>query len=132
MFIESFRFDLFFWFFANHPDECFIVLIGRSVRVRWDVYDGKFQSDERKYSDILGVPRLFIPKTFVNTQRIAVDVLETYFFDPEEIVDVKVNKDVPLDHIQLVKTILNPLQIKYSALHLIAPVLCLFVASYIY
>jgi hypothetical protein len=77
------------------------------MRKDMDQYDGKFQSDERKYSDILGVPRLFIPKTFVNTQRIAVDVLESIFFDPEEIVDVKVNKEIPMDHIRLVKTILN-------------------------
>lgn len=77
------------------------------MRKDMDMYDGKFQSDERKYSEILGVPRLFIPKTFVNTQRIAVDVLETFFFDPEEIVDVKVNKEIPLDHVRLVKTLLN-------------------------
>ena len=38
----------------------------------------------------------------------------------------------PGAYLDLVKTILNPLQIKYSALHPIAPVLCLFVASYIY
>lgn len=77
------------------------------MRKDMDMYDGRFQTDERKYSDILGVPKLFIPKTFVNTQRIAVDVMATMFFDPEEIVDVKVNKEIPLDHIKLVKTILN-------------------------
>ena len=38
----------------------------------------------------------------------------------------------PGAYLDLVKTILNPLQIKYSALQPIAPVLCLFVASYIY
>lgn len=77
------------------------------MRKDMDQYDGKFETDERKYSDLLGIPRLFIPKTYVNSQRIAVDVLETYFFDPEEIVDVKVNKEIPTDHIRLVKTILN-------------------------
>jgi len=77
------------------------------MRKDMDQYDGKFQTDERKYSDILGVPKLFIPKTFVNTQRIAVDVLETIFFDSDEIVDIKANKAVPLEHQKLVKTILN-------------------------
>jgi hypothetical protein len=77
------------------------------MRKDMDQYDGKFQSDERKYSDILGVPRLFIPKTFVNTQRIAVDVLESIFFEPKGIVDVEVNKAIPLEHVNLVKVLLN-------------------------
>ena len=77
------------------------------MRKDMDMYDGRFQTDERKYSDILGVPKLFIPKTFVNTQRIVVDVLATMFFDPEEIVDIKVNKEIPSEHIQLVKTLMN-------------------------
>lgn len=77
------------------------------MRKDMDMYDGKFSETERKYSDLLGIPRLFIPKTFVNTQRIAVDVLATMFFDPEEIVDIKVNKEIPLDHIRLVKALMN-------------------------
>jgi hypothetical protein len=77
------------------------------MRKDMDMYDGRFQTDERKYSDILGVPKLFIPKTYVNTQRIAVDVMASMFFDPEEICDVKVNKEIPLEHTKLVKIILN-------------------------
>jgi hypothetical protein len=77
------------------------------MRKDMDMYDGRFQTDERKYSDILGVPKLFIPKTYVNTQRIAVDVMASMFYDPEEICDVKVNKEIPLEHVKLVKTILN-------------------------
>ncbi len=77
------------------------------MRKDMDMYDGRFQTDERKYSDILGVPKLFIPKTYVNTQRIVVDVLATMFSDPDEIVDIKTNKEIPLDHTRLVKMILN-------------------------
>jgi len=77
------------------------------MRKDMDMYDGRFQTDERKYSDILGVPKLFIPKTYVNTQRIVVDILASMFSDADEIVDIKVNKEIPTDHIRLVKTIMN-------------------------
>lgn len=77
------------------------------MRKDMDMYDSKFQADERKYSDILGVPKLFIPKTFVNTQRIVVDILAAMFGDPDEIVDIKANKEIPTDHIRLVKTLIN-------------------------
>lgn len=77
------------------------------MRKDMDMYDGRFQTDERKYSDILGVPKLFIPKTFVNTQRIVVDILAAMFGDPDEIVDIKANKEIPSDHLRLVKTLIN-------------------------
>lgn len=77
------------------------------MRKDMDMYDGRFQTDERKYSDILGVPKLFIPKTYVNTQRIVVDVLAAIFDDPDEMCDIKVNKEIALDHTRLVKTIMN-------------------------
>lgn len=82
-------------------------LFFEQMRKDMDMYDGKFSTQERKISDIMGIPRLFIPKTYVNTQRILVSALEPYFFDPEEIVDVKTNKAVPQEHLQAVKTILN-------------------------
>src|SRR6185295_50237 len=82
-------------------------LFFNQMRKDMDMYDGKFSERERKFSELLGVPRLFIPKTFVNTQRILVDVIETLFFDTDEIVSLKANKQVPLDHIKAVKTILN-------------------------
>lgn len=72
-----------------------------------DLYDGKFSDKERKYSEYLGAPRLFIPKTYTNTQRIAVDVMDSFFFDPEEIVSVRSFKDVPQEYIQAVKALLN-------------------------
>lgn len=82
-------------------------LFFEQMRKDMDLYDGKFSTQERKFSDVLGIPRLFIPKTYVNTQRIVVDVLETLFFDPQEIIDLKANKAVPLEHIDAVKILLN-------------------------
>lgn len=72
-----------------------------------DLYDGKFSDKQRKFSEYLGTPRLFIPKTYTNTQRIAVDVMESFFFDPEEICGVKSFKDTPEEYLQAVKSLLN-------------------------
>lgn len=77
------------------------------MRKDMDMYDGKFSPDERKFSEMLGIPRLFIPKTYVNTQRILVDVLESIFFDPDEIIDIKSNKEIPTDYLRIVKILLN-------------------------
>jgi hypothetical protein len=82
-------------------------LFFEQMRKDMDMYDGKFSERERKFSEMLGIPRLFIPKTYVNTQRILVDVLESIFFDPDEIVDIKTNKAIPLEHIHAVKAIMN-------------------------
>jgi hypothetical protein len=72
-----------------------------------DLYDGKFSAEERKWSDYLGAPRLFIPKTYTNIQRIAVDIIEAFFFDPEEICGVQSYKSLPENTKQAVKAILN-------------------------
>lgn len=77
------------------------------MRKDMDMYDNKFSENERKFSDFLGVPRLFIPKTYVNTQRILVDVLESIFFDPNEIVTISSNKEIPLEYQQIVQVLLN-------------------------
>jgi hypothetical protein len=82
-------------------------LILDRMRQDMDLYDGKFSPQERKYSEYLGAPRLFIPKTYTNTQRIAVDVMDAFFFDPEEIVGVRSFKNVPQEYIQAVKSLLN-------------------------
>lgn len=82
-------------------------LFFEQMRKDMDMYDGKFQVDERKYSDILGIPRLFIPKTYVNTQRILVDVLDSLISDPDEIVDIKTNKEISVDYLRIVKVLLN-------------------------
>jgi len=72
-----------------------------------DLYDGKFSEKERKYSETLGIPRLFIKKTYTNVQRIVVEIIDTIFSDPEEIVDTSSWK--PTQHEKLVasKTVMN-------------------------
>lgn len=82
-------------------------LIYDRMKKDMDLYDGKFSEKERKYSEYLGAPRLFIPKTYTNTQRIAVDVMDSFFFDPEEIVGIRSFKDVPQEYIQAVKALMN-------------------------
>lgn len=82
-------------------------MIYERMRKDMDLYDGKFSDKERKYSEYLGAPRLFIPKTYTNTQRIAVDVMDTFFFDPEEIVGIRSFKDTPQEYLQAVKSLLN-------------------------
>ena len=77
------------------------------MRKDMDLYDGKFQTDERKYSDVLGIPRLFIPKTYVNTHRILVDVLQAVHADPNEIVDIVADKSIPTEYQKIVKTLMN-------------------------
>jgi hypothetical protein len=82
-------------------------MIYERMKKDMDLYDGKFSERERKYSEYLGAPRLFIPKTYTNTQRIAVDVMDSFFFDPEEIVGVRSFKDTPQEYLQAVKALLN-------------------------
>lgn len=82
-------------------------MIYERMKKDMDLYDGKFSEKERKYSEYLGAPRLFIPKTYTNTQRIAVDVMDSFFFDPEEIVGVRSFKDTPQEYLQAVKALIN-------------------------
>lgn len=82
-------------------------MIYERMKKDMDLYDGKFSDKERKYSEYLGAPRLFIPKTYTNTQRIAVDVMDSFFFDPEEIVSVRSFKDTPQEYLQAVKALIN-------------------------
>lgn len=71
-------------------------------------YDSRFSSDEKKKSDVLmGQSRLFIPKTYNTVQRILTDIMDTIFFDPEEIVSVKSDKQTPNEIRQCVKALLN-------------------------
>jgi len=75
-----------------------------------DQYDSRFKTEtgEKKKSNvILNKDSLFIPKTYTHTQRILVDVMEAYFFDPEEIVSIGSWKGVPSDQKDMVKTLLN-------------------------
>lgn len=81
------------------------------VEDRWkksnDLYDAKFSREEREFSEMLGVPRLFIPKTYAQVQRILEDVLETFFFDFEEIASIVSWKSVPSETRDIVKALLN-------------------------
>lgn len=79
---------------------------------RWkdnnDLYDSKFSKKEKEKSNaLLGQGRLFIPKTFSHVHRILVDILDTFFFDPEEIVDIASWKNIPSETRDIVKTLIN-------------------------
>lgn len=81
------------------------------IELRWgdsnDLYDAKFSVHERKVSELLGVPRIFLPKTYIQLQRILTDILETFFFDFEEICNVKSWKSIPTVTLKIVKSLLN-------------------------
>ena len=82
------------------------------VDERWvksnDLYDAFFAPDERKVSQLLGVARVVIPKTYAQVQRILEDVLETFFFDFEEICSVNTrNKKTLSVALDTVKTLVN-------------------------
>lgn len=71
-------------------------------------YDSQFSPKETKLSSVLmGQSRLFIPKTYNTIQRILAELLETFFFDPDEIVSVKTNKTVSTETVDAVKCLLN-------------------------
>lgn len=79
---------------------------------RWkksnNLYDGIFDTGDKEKSDVLiGQGRLFIPKTYSHIQRMLVDILETVFFDPEEVVSIAAWKSVPYETRMIVKTLLN-------------------------
>jgi hypothetical protein len=72
-----------------------------------DAYDAKFDKKEMAHSEFLGVPRLFIPKTYAQTQRMMEECLEQWFFDVEEFADIQSWKNVPRATLQIVKALLN-------------------------
>ena len=79
---------------------------------RWkksnNLYDAKFEAKDKKTSDALkSQGKLFIPKTYSHVQRILVDILETFFFDSEEIVNVTAWKSIPAKTRLIVKAIIN-------------------------
>jgi hypothetical protein len=86
--------------------------VDEEIKDRWrksnDLYDSKFEESERQKSDVLlGQGRLFIPKTYSHTQRILVDLLDTYFFDKEEIVDISSWGNIESEKRLIAKTLLN-------------------------
>ena len=79
---------------------------------RWkldnDLYDSKFSLTEKQKSDVLlGQGRLFIPKTYSHVQRMLVDILDTFFNDIEEVVDITSWKNIPSETRSIVKALLN-------------------------
>lgn len=81
------------------------------IEERWsksnDLYDAKFSKAESEFSKMLGIPRIFIPKTYAQVQRMMEDVLETYFFDSEEICSISSWKSIPTETLQIVKALMN-------------------------
>lgn len=72
-----------------------------------DSYDSKFDKKEMAHSEFLGVPRLFIPKTYAQTQRMMEECLEQWFFDVEEFCSIRSWKNVPRETLDIVKALLN-------------------------
>lgn len=92
-----------------------IIRMSRNVRnlieTEWassnDLYDSKFSKKEMAHSEFLGVPRIFIPKTYAQTQRMLEEVLEQYFFDVEEFASIRSWKNVPRETLDIVKALIN-------------------------
>ena len=92
-----------------------IIRMSRNVRnlveFEWakdnDSYDAKFDKKEIAYSEFLGVPRLFIPKTYAQTQRMMEECLEQWFFDVEEFASISSWKSVPRETLDIVKALIN-------------------------
>ncbi len=86
--------------------------VDQKIRPQWekdnDQYNGVFSKNEREKSNtLLGQGRLFIPKTYSHIQRMHVDILETFFFDQEEVVSVGSWKSIPFETREIVKSLLN-------------------------
>lgn len=71
------------------------------------LYEGEFSATEKNYSEFLGANRLFINKTYTYTQRILTEIIDTVYFDPDEIVGVSSDKDVPFEAKEAVRALLN-------------------------
>ena len=72
-----------------------------------DLYDSKFSKKQMAHSEFLGVPRIFIPKTYAQTQRMLEEILEQYFFDVEEFASIRSWKNVPRETLDIVKALIN-------------------------
>ena len=92
-----------------------IIRMSRNVRnlieFQWaksnDLYDCKFDKKEMAHSEFLGVPRIFIPKTYAQVQRMHEEVLEQLFFDVEEFCSIRSWKNVPRETLEIVKALIN-------------------------
>lgn len=71
-------------------------------------YDSRFNPAEKKQTDVLlGQSRLFIPKTYNTIQRMLTEILETFFFDSDEMVAIKSDKDIKTERRSAIKALLN-------------------------
>lgn len=82
------------------------------IERRWarsnDLYDSIFPNDKKKMSDVLlGQWKLFIPKTYNTTQRIHVDVMDTFCFDNEEYVEITQRPDIDDKKRLIIKAVCN-------------------------
>lgn len=84
---------------------------GEKIDPQWeeenDLYNGNFSPNEIKNSEILGKGRLFIPKTYSHVQRVLAEIMETIFFDNEEIVSIEAWKNIPGWQKDTIQTLLN-------------------------
>lgn len=82
------------------------------IERRWarsnDLYDSIFPNDKKKMSDVLlGQWKIFIPKTYNTTQRMHVDVMDTFTFDNEEFTDITQRPDIDDKKRLIAKSLIN-------------------------
>ena len=101
-------------FLENHATKVFTSSknwTDAEIRQSWidgnDQYNGRFPVRDKQKSKVVADKRLFINKTYSHIQRMHVDVMDTFFFDPEEIVSVASWKSIPSDTRDMVKALLN-------------------------
>lgn len=83
-------------------------LIDIRMRRSNDLYDSIHARDQRKVSDVLlGQLRLFIPKTYNTVTRMHCDVMETFYFDNTELVEVTGGSDTPIESCDALKALLS-------------------------
>ncbi len=101
-------------FLENHAKKVFTSSknwTDAEIRQDWidgnDQYNGRFPTRDKKKSKVVADKRLFINKTYSHIQRMHVDVMEAFFFDPEEIVSVASWKSIPSITRETVTALLN-------------------------
>jgi hypothetical protein len=101
-------------FLENHAEKVFTSSknwTDAEIRQDWidgnDQYNGRFPTRDKQKSKVVADNRLFINKTYSHIQRMHVDCMEAFFFDPEEIVSVASWKSIPSITRETVKALLN-------------------------
>lgn len=82
-----------------------------ALKARWardnDLVDGNFSKEEKEYSAVLGVKRLFIRKTWAQIQRMLSDCMDAIYFDPDELVKLVQNKAIDAQSQNIFKSVIN-------------------------